>query len=142
MASGDSSLPPNSSGSTSGEAPPDPQAPILPNLDDLSHSQAQRILEAALQHYRAAEMTPAASGGTTVTAAALLNGGLVASTASSGKRGELGDWVPSGPGATCMPARHRLAFACRPPNHSGCVALAARPTAGLPGLDFDPLPAA
>ena len=52
-------------------------------LDDLSPSQAQRVLEAALQHYRAAdEREP---GRPAVTASALLTGGLLPATSSTGE---------------------------------------------------------
>ena len=52
-------------------------------LDDLSPSQAQRVLEAALQHYRMVdEREP---GRPAVTASALLNGGLLPAASPNGK---------------------------------------------------------
>lgn len=76
------------------EALPDPQAPVLPQLDNFSPTQVQRILEAVLQHYRVADATPALSGGITATTVPLLNGRLIMSMASSGKRPET---VPTAP---------------------------------------------
>ena len=86
MASGTDSHSTNQSGTAPSDMWTDSDAPsLLPNLDDLSPAQAQRVLEAALQHYRAADMTPASGTGSTVTTASLLNGGLLTTTASSGE---------------------------------------------------------
>jgi len=55
----------------------------MANLDELPPSQAQRVLEAALQDYR--RMDDREPGGTTVTASSLLAGGLIPTSSSTGE---------------------------------------------------------
>ena len=55
----------------------------MANLDELPPSQAQRVLEAALQYYR--RMDDREPGETTVTASSLLAGGLIPTSSSTGE---------------------------------------------------------
>ena len=111
MASGDSSQPTLPADEVR-EASPQAARTIL---DDLSPSQAQHVLEAALQHYRMAdEREP---GRPAVTASALLNGGLLPAVTLtvSHHHTPLGPWLARAPAPTASVPVRSLARSCHPP---------------------------
>ena len=57
----------------------------LLSLDNLSPAQAQRVLEAALQHYRAEDKSRVVDAGTSAAVPSLMNAGLTTPSIASGE---------------------------------------------------------
>ena len=65
------------------------ETPALPeplSLDDLSPAQAQRALEAALQHYRVGDESRVVDAGTSAAVPSLTNAGLTTPLTASGEQ--------------------------------------------------------
>ena len=63
-----------------------PALPEPPSLDDLSPAQAQRVLEAALQNYRAGDESRVVDAGTSAAVPSLMNTGLTTPLTASGEQ--------------------------------------------------------